>query len=414
MPNKLIVAYYLSRFPRLSETFILREMCLLREMGVDVQIFSVLPPLPSSKMHQQVQDMMPYVHYSPFLFSFKLIMAQVIFFFRSPRKYIRALWRVIYQTWPEPSTCVKALVLFPKSVYFAKQLVDMKINHIHAHFVWLNGVAAQVAADLTGITFSLHAHAWDIFQRNLECVRRQLELATCIVTVSEYHRQYLIEQCPSLHPQDIRIVHYGLDPDEFSPAYISNGNHSVRIISIGRLVVKKGFEYLVDACAYLINKGYSIRCSIVGEGPLRDALQAQIDKQDLHDQVSLLGAKNLAEIKDLYRHSDIFALACVIGPRGDRDGMPNVLLEAMAMQVPVITTPMTGNPELVHDGVTGLMVPENDAEALALAIERLINDPSLRSKLGEQGRQAVLAGFDIRQTAAQMAGIFEEVHHSCS
>jgi colanic acid/amylovoran biosynthesis glycosyltransferase len=410
MPKPLKVAYYLSRFPWLSQTFIFREMALLREKGVDVQIFSILPPPPATTMHQQVQELMPFAHYSPFLFSVRLIQAQFTFLFRSPNKFFRALWRVIWQTWPEPATCIKALALFPKSVYFAKQLEEMKVDHVHAHFVWLNGVSAQVAADLIGIPCSLHAHAWDIFQRNPECVRRQVELATCIVTVSEYHRQFLANLCPHRRPQDFRIVHYGLDPQEFTPAPVPSDGQTMQIISVGRLVEKKGFKYLIDACAWLADKGYSIRCLIVGEGPLRPALQAQIESLGLQDRVFLLGARRISDVLELYRQSNIFALECVVAKCGDRDGMPNVLLEAMAMQVPVITTPVTGNPELVVDEKTGLMVPERDAEALGRAIERLINDPLLRARLGEQGRQTVLAGFDIRQTAGQLAAIFQEIN----
>jgi colanic acid/amylovoran biosynthesis glycosyltransferase len=408
MSSKLKVAYILSRFPHLTETFILREMILLRELGLDVHVFSMLPPLPTP-VHQQVQEMMPYVHYSPFLLSSQLILAQFYFLFRSPIKYIRALGRAIWQTCREPLLLLRVLMIFPKSVYFARQMQNLKMDHIHAHFVWVNGIAAQVASDLIGITFSLHPHAFGLFMRDQESVRRQLELADGVITVSEYHRQYIANLCPRWSPDEIRIVHYGLDPAEFTPAHVPAEDSIVRIISVGSLYEKKGHEYLIDACAQLAEKGTAFRCSIVGGGLLQDALQARIARHRLQDCVSLLGARTLAEINDLYRHSDIFILACVVAQSGDRDGMPNVLLEAMAMQLPVVTTPVTGIPELVRDGETGLLVPERDAHALARAIERLTNDEILRCKLGRQGRQAVLTGFDIHQTAAQLAAIFQDI-----
>ena len=412
MADSLKVAYYLPRFPRLSETFILREILNLREMGLDVHVFSLLPPLSSSTMHRQVQDLMAYVHYSPYLFSFKLVFAQFHFFFKSPIKYIRAFLRLLWQTCPEPSTCVKALFLFPKSVYFARQLEEMGIDHIHSHFVWINGIAAQVASDLIGIPNSLHAHAWDIFQRDQKSVRRQLELATSIVTISNYHRQYLSTLCPKCSSKDIHIVHCGLNPLEFSPAHIPAKDNIVRIISIGRMLEKKGFKYLVEACSLLAKKGIEFRCSIIGEGPLLNAIQEQINRLNLQDYVSMLGVMNISEILEQYRQSDIFALACVVTDFGDRDGIPVVLMEAMAMEIPVITTPVSGNPELVSDGKNGLLVPERNPEALAQALEKLIRDQPLRKKLGEQGRQTVLAGFDVHMTAAQMAGIFQEIHDS--
>jgi colanic acid/amylovoran biosynthesis glycosyltransferase len=413
MSNKLKVAYFLSRFPYLTETFILREMLELRKLGIDVHIFSMLPPLPTP-VHQQVQEMMPYVHYSPFLLSSQLILAQFYFLFRSPIKYIRVLCRAIWQTYREPLVLLRVLMIFPKSVYFARQMRDLKIDHIHAHFVWINGIAAQVASDLIGVTFSLHPHAFGLFMRDQESVRRQLELVDGVISVSEYHRQYIANLCPRWSPEDIRIVHYGLDPAEFTPAPVPAEDDTVRILSVGSLFEKKGHEYLIDACAQLAEKGHAFRCSIVGSGPLQSALQTRIDRYHLQGRISLLGAKNQTEVQDLCRHSDLFVLACVVAQSGDRDGMPNVLLEAMAMQIPVVTTPVTGIPELVHDGETGLLAPERDANALAQAMERLINDTTLRHELGRQGRQAVLTGFDIHQTAAQLAASLQDIHGSDS
>jgi len=413
MQEKLRVAYYLHRFPRLTETFILREMLFLRDMGLDIQVFALMPPAPISTMHQQVQEMLPYVHYSPFFFSVKLHLAQLYFLLRSPRKYFRAFWRAIWQTWREPTTLVRMLVIFPKSVYFARQLKEMKVDHIHAHFVWINGIAAQIAADLTGITYSLHAHAWDIFFRNPECIRRQLELSTQIVTISQYNQKFLAALCHQRNPEDIHVVYCGLDPAEFTPAYQPDKEGTIRIISVGSLIEKKGHEYLIDACMLLVAKGYRLKCFIIGGGPLQPDLQIRINDRDLEDTVKLLGIRNQSQILDQYRQSDIFVLACVVAHYGDKDGIPVALMEAMAMQVPVITTPVTGIPELVQDGNNGLLVPERDSETLALAIERLIKDPQLRMQLGQQGRQTILAKFDIHHTASQMAGIFQEIHHSC-
>jgi glycosyltransferase involved in cell wall biosynthesis len=173
-------------------------------------------------------------------------------------------------------------------------------------------------------------------------------------------------------------------------------------------VEKKGFTYLVDACAILIKKGYALNCIIVGEGSQAE-LQKQIDALGLREYILLQGVKTINEILELYRQSDIFALPCVIARSGDRDGMPNVLLEAMAMQLPVITTPVTGNTELVQDGINGLLVGEADAKGLALAIERLINDPALSQALGKQARQTILDAFDIHQTALRLASIFQNM-----
>ena len=410
MPNKPKIAYILSRFPYLTETFILREMILLRQLGLEVYVFSMFPPL-STPVHQQVQEMVPYVRYSPFLLSRKLAVAQLHYLFRSPVKYLRALLNAIWQTYREPRVLLRVLLTFPKSVYFARQMQALGIHHIHAHFVWVNGIAARIARDLTGITFSLHPHAFDIFSRDRESVSRQLGFADGIVTVSEYHRRYVSELCPRWSPEQVRVVHYGVDPQEFNPARVPVNDGSVHLISVGSLVEKKGHEYLIDACAELAQEGYTFECSIIGGGPLQRQLQERINHLGLQDRVFLLGAKTQDVVQSLYRHSDVFALACVVARSGDRDGLPNVLLEALAMEIPVVTTPVTGIPELVRDGETGLLVPERDSHALARAIERLINDAKLRQELGQRGRELVLSEFDIRRTSEQLAAAFEEIRH---
>jgi colanic acid/amylovoran biosynthesis glycosyltransferase len=408
MSSKLKVAYILSRFPKLTETFILREMYWLRQSEVEVHIFSLFNPLPTP-VHQQAEELMPHVHYSPFFLSWALILAQFHFIFLSPLGYWRALLKAIWQTYREPRVLLRVLLLFPKSVYFARQMKDLGIDHVHAHFVWVNGVAAGIASDLIGVTFSLHPHAFGLFMRDQVDVRRQLERATRIVTVSEFHRAYIADLCPGLDPHDIEIVHYGLEMDRFRPSPEPTDNGIPHILSVGSLVEKKGHEYLIDACASLAEKGYDFQCSIVGVGPLQESLQARIERYKLHDKVHLLGGKEQAEVFELYRQSDVFALACVVAQYGDRDGMPNVLIEAMAVQIPVVTTPVTGIPELVQHGGNGLLVPERDVTALAQALERLIRDESLRRELGGKGRETVLNGFEIGQTTAKLAAIFHEV-----
>lgn len=413
MNSKLKVAYFLGRFPYLTETFILREIILLRRLGLEVHIFSMFPPLPTP-VHGQVAEVMPYVHYSPYILSGRLILAQLHFLLHSPYRYFHALFRAIWQTYQEPLVLLRVLMIFPKAVFFSKQTQELGIEHIHAHFVWVNGIGAGIAHDLTDITYSLHSHAFDLFTRDQECLRRQLEIAGAIVTISEFHRQYIVSLCPHLLPENVKVVHLGLDPEEFTPAPIPAQNGTVRIISVGSLIEKKGHEYLIEACAKLAQKGYSFQCFIVGMGPRQDALQVHIDEYGLHDCVFLLGGKTQEEIRELYRSSDLFVLACVISRTGDRDGMPYVLLEAMSMQIPVITTAVTGIPELVRDGENGLLVPQRDAPALEGAMERLIKDKTLCHRLGKQGRQTILADFDIRKTADQLALTLHEIRDSRS
>lgn len=407
MENKLKVAYILHRYPHLTETFIMREMYWLREGGVEVNIFSLLPPK-HEIVHEQAKELLSNTHYSALL-SWLVIKAQLHFLRCSPGRYLRALAKIIWQTYRELKVLVSALTLFPKSVYFAQQMGALGIEHVHAHFVWLEGIAAGIAADLLDITFSIHPHAFGLFGRNQRDVRCEIENTSQVVTVSTYHRDYIATLCPRISPEDIEIVHYGVDTEYFRPTTRRLNNNPVRILSVGRLVEKKGYDYLIDACALLADRGLNFQCQIVGAGPRQEALQMRINQRKLQDRVILLGRLGQDRILELYQTSDIFALACTVARNGDRDGMPNVLIEAMACGVPVVTTPVSGIPDLVHDGVTGLLAKERDVSGLADALECLIVNADLRQHLGNEARQTILNGFQIQHTTAKMATIFRQV-----
>ena len=407
MEHKLKVAYILGRFPDLTETYMMREMYWIREQEVEIHIFSLFPPK-RTPVHKQARVLLPYSRYSPFL-SWEVIKAQLHFLQHGPGAYVRALARTIWQTYREPAVLLRALAIFPKSVYFARQMEELGIDHVHAHFVWLEGIAAGLAADLLGIRFTIHPHAFGLFGRNQRDVRSELENASQIVTISGYHRAYIAALCPRIDPDDIEVVYIGIETSRFRPASRQPSGGPIRILSVGSLVEKKGHEYLIDACALLAERGLDFQCLIVGIGPLQEALQTRIDQHDLRGRVTLLGALDQARVLELCQTSDVFALACVVARSGDRDGMPIVLIEAMACEVPIVTTSVAGIPELVHHGQTGLLVEERDASGLAEALERLILDEALRRRIGKQARQGILDGFQIQDGAAKLASIFRQV-----
>lgn len=407
MVHSLRVAYILHRFPHLTETFIMREMYWIRQHDVEVQIYSLLNPRPSP-VHQQAMELLPCVHYSPF-FSWEVLRAQIGSLQRSPGRYFLALAKTIWQTYREPGVLLRALAIFPKSVHFARQMEELHVDHVHAHFAWLEGIAAGIVSDLTGITFTIHPHAFGLFGRNQRDVRSELENATQVVTISEYHREYIAALCPHIDLDAIKVVHCGLDTSQFRSTPSDSAGGPVRILAVGSLIEKKGHEYLIDACALLAERGLSFECDIVGWGPLHGTLQARIDRHGLHDTVRLLGALEQARVLELYQSANVFALPCVVAQGGDRDGIPVALMEAMACELPVITTPVAGIPELVLDGETGLFVEEREALSLANALERLIADETMRVQLGRQARQRILEGFQIQHNTAKLAGLFRKV-----
>ena len=405
--RNLKVAYIFHRFPRISEAFMMREMYWIREQGVDVHIFSLLSPK-SSLIHDQFKELLLCTHYGPFI-SWDVLKAQFHFLRRTPGRYLKALGRAIWQTYREPRVLLGILAIFPKSVYFARQMQEAEIEHIHAHFVWLGGIAAGVASDLIDITFSIQPHAFGLFGRNQRDVRCELENASQVVTISNYHRAYIDNLCPRIEQDQIQVVYSGLEIDRFQPLSKPPGDGPVRILSVGRLLEKKGYEYLIDACALLAKRGVAFQCQIAGDGYLKDTLQARINQHGLQDEVILLGSLAQKQVLNLYQNSDIFALACVIARDGDRDGIPGVLIEAMACQVPVVTTPVAGIPDLVQHGENGLFVEERNVPGLADALQRLILDENLRRQMGEQARQTIVEGFQIQHNVAKLAAIFRKV-----
>lgn len=407
MSRKLKVAYLLGTFPQLTQTFVTREIFWIGDHDVETHIFSLNKPksIPDDKLARTLH---PGVHYSPYL-SWEIIKAQFYFLRRSPIRYIRALLKAVSYTFREPKMLYHAMAFFPKSVYFARRMEELGVEHIHAHFITLASISASTASILLGITFTMTTHAVDLFKRNPESVRQQIEDASGIVTIASFHHSHIAQMCPRVKPDDIGVVYCGLDTDHFQPNSKPAGDGPIRIFSVGRLMEKKGFEYLIDACALVAEAGLPFQCNIVGDGPLMEALQERIDRHGLQKQVVLLGPRNQGQVLELYQNSDIFVLACVVAGDGNRDGLPVVLIEAMACELAVITTPVTGITDLAQHGQTGLLVKERDVVGLAESIKSLIKDEKMRRRLGKQGREKVIRDFRIQNSTARLAAIFRKV-----
>jgi glycosyltransferase involved in cell wall biosynthesis len=407
MAQTLKVAYVLHRFPYLTETFIMREVYWLRKQGVEVDIYSLLSPT-HKVVHEQAEELLEITHYSPFL-SWSVIRSQLHFLMRSPGKYVKAFVNVLRQTIREPRVLVRALVLFPKSVHFANLIEKKPVHHVHSHFVWLDGIAAGVASDLLGVTFSIHPHAFGLFSRNKGSVKAELRHATQIVTISNFNKRYILDLCPDIPSDHVHIVYCALETDLLVARPRQQKDFPIEILAVGRLIEKKGFEYLVSSCRRLLDRNIDFKCRIVGSGTLEKTLQDQINRLGLQQHVTLVGSLSQKQVLEYYQSCDIFALPCVVASDGDRDGIPVVLMEAMACEIPVITTPVTGIPDLVQHEQTGLLVAERDVDELTAALERLIADPGLRNRLGRQGRQIILDRFDIRKNVVQLAEIFKSI-----
>jgi glycosyltransferase involved in cell wall biosynthesis len=299
---------------------------------------------------------------------------------------------------------------FIQAGYIARKVLESRcIGHLHGHFCHGSTTITMFVSHLTGIPFSFTAHAKDIYLQKLnpsDLLSRKIRRAQFVVTCTEANSRYLKSVCPEV--SSIHTIYHGLDTSIFTPAAHGPDNNTVPLIlSVGRFVEKKGFSYLVHACRILKDKGYSFQCRLLGEpDDQTDLIKQLLRELQLEDTVFLDDPVTQEELTDIYSECTIFALPCQILDNGDRDGIPNVLVEAMAMEIPVVSTDISGIPELIEHRADGLLVPQKDASALAGALEELLSEPGLRRRLGTNGRAKVRRLFDNRTTTVSLRDLF--------
>lgn len=393
------IAYILKMYPRFSETFIVNEILELERQGVDVRIYSLRKP-DDGRFHpslSRVKANVIYVPQYPQMEPERVRAAHAALAAANPAAYaaLRAEVEVVSQLY--------ALKRFLQAGYIAAHLLKNPVDALHAHFASSATRVANFVTRLSGIPYSFTAHAKDIFHEevNPASLQRKIADARFVVTVSRFNQTYLQQEVQHDAPGDVRCLYNGIDLHHFRPDSAINRKPTL-ILAVGRLVEKKGFDVLVDACAILDRRGVDFRCEIVGKGDLHGPLARQIAAHNLEEKVILAGPRPQDEVRLAYQQATVFALPCRIGSDGNRDGLPTVLLEAMACGLPVVTTPVTGNPEIVDDGINGRLIPENDPLALANALADLLQDDVQRRQMSLTARMKVERYFDVRQNVSQL------------
>lgn len=401
-PDEGGIGYVLRRFPKISETFVLNEILALEARGERVTIFS-LQPTRDSRFHADLGRLAAPVVYVPGLSDWRALLRVNLRGLRArPRATLRALWRALRSGRP------RLLWRLVQSGWVAERARSLRLRHLHAHFATDATEAASLVAELTGIPFSFTAHAVDIYKDDVDgrLLARQIADARFVATVSEWNRRHLQKLANGSAHRIVRVYN-GIDLERFRIGS-RRPSEPFTVLTVARLVEKKGLDVLVDACALLRDRGLPLRCWIVGKGARRSALQAQIRRLGLEERVALLGAHTQTEVLARYAAAHVFALPCVVGADGNRDGLPVSIVEALACGLPVVTTSVTGIPEAVRHEHNGLIVPDRDPEALADAIERLLREPALHDRLAASARRSVEETFDLRRTTATLHRLFQE------
>lgn len=389
------VGYVLKRYPRYSETFIVNEILAHEAAGLGVEIFSLCAPTDTYFAEQVARVRAPVTYL--------------------PTEGLKAadFWASLEEAGEECDDFGAAVAAArgeeAKVVYQAARLAaaarQKGVGHLHAHFATSATAVARLAARFAGVPYTFTAHAKDIFHDSVrpDDLGRKLRDAAGVVTVSDFNREFLRRNYGAAAAGVVRVYN-GLDLAGFP--FRDPADRPARVVAVGRLVEKKGFADLIDAVAVLAGRGRAVTCQIIGGGELEADLKAHAGRLGLQSQVEFLGPRPQSEVLAAVEGAAVLAAPCVVGNDGNRDGLPTVLLEAMALGTPCVATPVTGIPELVRDGDTGVLVPERDPPALADALVHLIDDPALRTRLAGRARTLIEAEFDIHRNAARIRGLF--------
>ena len=399
------LAYVISRFPLLSETFILREVLALSELGWRPQLFAITHQR-SRVRHPEAAAIEPAVSYlSPL--SGSTLRANACALAQSPRGYARTIATAL-GNWPSAGFLLKGLAITPGAVAWAEQMQRSGVGHIHAHYGTHPTLAAMLAARLAGIGYSFTVHAHDLFV-DTTMLAEKVRQARFVVTISEYNRRRI---CALVGPDaaaKVAVVRCGVDPAMFAAReWRTPADGPARILAVASLQEYKGLDRLIAACGLLRDREIAFVCEIVGEGRLRAPLERLIARLGLREQVRLLGPRDQHEVQARMARANVYVQPSVVARDGQMEGIPVALMEAMASGVPVVASALSGIPELVRHGETGLLVAPGQPPALRDAILACLTAPDSAASRARRARALIESVYDLRQNVRQLAGLFDQ------
>jgi len=405
--HKKKIAYVVSHFPKLTETFILDEMIAIEQNGLSIELFPLIRDR-SKVVHPAAKPFIIRAHFQPFI-SLAILKANLFYIKRKPGEYLDTLFSVLKCTWGSYRLFVGSIGIFPKSVFFAYQMAVEGITHVHAHFARHATTTGFVIQRMAGIPYSFTAHGSDIHV-DRHMLREKVAEADLVVPISNFNQKVILEECKGQYLDKLKVIHCGVDTQQaFKPRSWNEdieNRTTVSIICIGTLHEVKGQTYLINSCKILKEAGYNFVCHFVGDGPDRPSLVKQAAQYGL-DCIIFHGVLTRPEIIQMLQEMDIAVTPSVPAHDGRREGIPIVVMEAMASGLPVVASNISGIPELVEDNRNGFLIPPCDVGALVTAIERLIQEPGLRRRFGMAGREKIEKEFSLQLNAAKLAQYFQ-------
>jgi colanic acid/amylovoran biosynthesis glycosyltransferase len=394
------IAVTMSRFPKLTETFVLNDVLGLRAHGFDVEVFPLLRQR-ETVVHEAAARAADRAHYLPFL-SPAIAVSNLQMLLRRPRRYVGAVARLVAETWRSPNFFVGGLGILPKVVHAATVMERLGVDHLHCHFATHPALAGWLVHRLVGIPYSFTAHGSDLHVDRRMLVTKVSE-AAFVTTVSAYNRDLIIAECGGRFADKVHIVRCGVDLDLFAPRPYRPVPERPNLICIGTLHEVKGQRHLLGACARLAERGALGRCTLVGDGPDRAALERLAQTLGIGDAVRFAGARSREEVASLLAEADLLVAPSVPTKAGKREGIPVVLIEGMASGLPVVASRLSGIPELVVDGATGLLVDPGDDAGIADAVLRLRDEAGLGATLVGGALDHVRQDFELHVNLRRLA-----------
>lgn len=392
--HRTVLAYLFERFPKFSQTFCYREIAEMFRLGQPPLLFSLRPadlgPEPSWDT-----EILSKVHYVPEGAEFARRADEAA-------RSLDAVGRTTLRRWRGRRDSLR----LHQAVYLGVRLRDAAVTHLHTHFAGMGARTAFWIQRFFAVPYSVTLHANDLFVPDQfePGLAEIIDSARAIITVSDFAADFIRGKYPASASR-VHRVYNGIDLGEYeSPSSLAA---PAQILSVGRLIDKKGFDVLIGACRALHENGVEFSCEIIGDGPLRANLQAQIERCALENKVRLIGAKSRSEIAARLRSATLFALPCRVDEQGAMDNLPTVIMEAMAASRPVVSTAVAGIPEMVVHGETGFLVPQNDIPKTAAAIQHLLLNAGLARQFGEGGRLRAQQLFSIESNVRALRHILE-------
>jgi glycosyltransferase involved in cell wall biosynthesis len=403
-PARPRLAYLLSRYPAVSHSFLLNEIVQLRELGFDIEVASINQPdrpvhaLPAVEAEESRSTF--YIKSMPRSRVAAIILRTLL---TRPRVFFRGLTAAFHLGGWDLRAKLFALFYFAEAILLGDWMVRRGYAHLHVHFSTAVATVGLLTSVAWEVPFSLSVHGPDEFHSVAEYyLEQKIERAKFILCISDYCRSQLMRVASPMHWSKFEVVRLGVDPAVFAPRRLEKKNgDGFDIVCVGRLVPAKGQMILMRAFADLIALGYNVRLKIVGDGVDRKQLESFVDSCGLTSAVEFRGALSHSETRRVLEEADLFVLASFA------EGLPVALMEAMAMEIPCLSTYVAAIPELIRDGLDGLLVPASSQEALTGAMKSMIDNPTLRRNLAAAGRRRVLAFYNLAENARALAVVFE-------